>query len=509
MDGISNIADLNHYFLAMVVLITMVLISRTIVAGTKYSAILIIVVFGLLMGALLVQSGMATPGLNEFPAIVLVSQTTIIALIATFFVGGQEIRRLLANQALDDAVLMTPADDEVILGTSSTQLFFITRAYFILVGIETAHVLLGGRTYDFVLGNSYLLFAYVSLVLAILLIDSRARLTTKPLYIRKGVVEILGILLVLQCSLYLAGWIEPLIALPQIFFAMILSSALGAALPRWRLGPTLNSLLFAGIPVLLAGTFLVGGSRMLEAFTKAGVIDVIVFGFAGQLFWMFSGLAILVFLARANHLRNLAPGMAGGLSHSGLTGACTAGDFGQQAAVRAPIMINVPFITHIFVFSILAASAARGSVIYGLTIPLIAVGAGCVVVAVRKLRHADGDDVREIKALMLFALGWQVVAVFGSFTILDAAGMDLAYVSLAVASALSHFGLFAAVQGGMFGDVAASLIVFIFAMPFLAHPLVFWSFGKAAERDGQMNANLVLAIALIGLAGVAYSLITN
>ncbi len=97
MEGLSHISAFNHYFLAMVILITMVLISRTIVAGTKYSSILVIVIFGLTMGALLVKSGMAAPGLSEFPAIVLVSQTTIIALIATLFVGGQEIKRLLSK----------------------------------------------------------------------------------------------------------------------------------------------------------------------------------------------------------------------------------------------------------------------------------------------------------------------------------------------------------------------------------------------------------------------------
>lgn len=509
MEELSHISAFNHYFLAMVVLITMVLISRTIVAGTKYSSILVIVIFGLTMGALLVKSGMAAPGLSEFPAIVLVSQTTIIALIATFFVGGQEIKRILSKQKIDDEIFMTPSKEEVVLGTSSTQLFFIIRAFFILVGIETAHVLLSGRTFNFALGGSYLLFAYVSLVLAVIFIDSRAKLAgSKQVYIRKGVVEILAIILVLKISLHLAAWIEPWIALPQIFFAMIISSALGMALPKWKLGPTLNSLLFAGIPVVLAGSFLVGGSRMLEAFAIEGVTNVMIYGFSGQMFWMFSGLAILIFLAKANHLRNLAPGMAGGLSHSGLTGACTAGDLGEKAAARAPIMINIPFIGHIFVFSILAVSAERGSIIYSWTLLLILVGVAFVALAVRNLRNAKGDEGQEIKGLMQFSLGWQVVAVFGSFTMLNAAGMELDHVSLAVASALSHFGLFAAVQGGMFGDAAAGLIAFIFAMPFLVHPLVFGMFGKAAEKDGSMAANFVLGFAVIGVAGIAYSLVT-
>ncbi len=508
MEELSHISAFNHFFLTMVVLITMVLISRTIVAGTKYSSILVIVLFGLTMGALLVKSGMAAPGLSEFPAIVLVSQTTIIALIATFFVGGQEIKRILSKQEIDTEIFMSPSKEEVVLGTSSTQLFFIIRAFFILVGIETAYVLLSGRTFNFALGGSYLLFTYVSLVLAVIFIDSRAKLAAKQVYIRKGVVEILAIILVLKISLHLAAWIEPWIALPQIFFAMIISSALGMALPKWKLGPTLNSLLFAGIPVVLAGSFLVGGSRMLEAFAIEGVTNVMIYGFSGQMFWMFSGLAILIFLAKANHLRNLAPGMAGGLSHSGLTGACTAGDLGEKAAARAPIMINIPFIGHIFVFSILAVSAERGSIIYSWTLLLILVGVVFLALAVRNLRNAKGDDGQEIKGLMQFSLGWQVVAVFGSFTMLNAAGMELDHVSLAVASALSHFGLFAAVQGGMFGDAAAGLIAFIFAMPFLVHPLVFGMFGKAAEKDGSMASNLVLAFAVIGVAGIAYSLFT-
>jgi hypothetical protein len=174
MEELSHISALNHYFLTMVVLITMVLISRTVVAGTKYSSILVIVIFGLTMGALLVKNGMATHGLSEFPAIVLVSQTTIIALIATFFVGGQEIRRILSNQEMGDEIFMTPSKEEVVLGTSSTQLFFIIRAFFILIGIETAHGLLSGRSFNFALGGSYLLFAYVSLVLTVIFIDSRA-----------------------------------------------------------------------------------------------------------------------------------------------------------------------------------------------------------------------------------------------------------------------------------------------------------------------------------------------
>jgi hypothetical protein len=135
---------------------------------------------------------------------------------------------------------------------------------------------------------------------------------------------------------------------------MIIASGLGFILARWQFGPTIRALLFAGIPVVLAANFLVGGSRLIQAFSLHEMKAVMSYGFFGQLFWMFGGIALLAFMQ--NHVRNLAPGMAGSLSHSGLTGACTAGDLGQEAAARAPIMINVPFIGHLFVFSILAHS---------------------------------------------------------------------------------------------------------------------------------------------------------
>ena len=508
MEQISNISAFNHFFLTMIILITMVLVSRTVVAGTKYSSILVIVVFGLLMGFLLEKSEMATPGLNEFPVVVLASKTTIIALIASFFVGGQELKRMFFKQKLKMEDILIPSEEETILGTNRTQFFFIVRAFFILIGIETTYVLISGVAGKEFLGNSYLLLAYVNLVLATIFIDNKAKLARRQTYIRKGFLEIVVIILVLMLSYQAASLIEPVIALPQIFFAMLISATLGMFFSNWQLGPTLNSLLFAGIPIVLAGSFLVGGSRMAEAFTIPGVNTVMIYGFTGQVFWMFSGLAILIFLGKANHLRNLAPGMAGGLSHSGITGACTAGDFGEKAALRAPIMINIPFFGHVFVFSILAASAERGSILVYWTLPLIVVGIALVAQACRHLRKAQGDDALEITGLMHFSLGWQIVAVFGSFTLLNMVGMPLDHVSLAVASALSHFGLFAAIQDGMFGDAAAGLIAFIFAMPFLVHPLVFGMFGKAAEKDGSMAANVVLGLALLGLVGIVYSLLT-
>ena len=77
---------------------------------------------------------------------------------------------------------------------------------------------------------------------------------------------------------------------------------------------------------------------------------------------------------------------------------------------------------------------------------------------------------------------------------------------MGASSALSHFGLFAAVQGGMFGHGTAGLIPFIFAMPFLVHPLVFGMFGRAMKNGGVMPLKPVYIFTTLGLIGSAVSL---
>jgi hypothetical protein len=350
------------------------------------------------------------------------------------------------------------------------------------------------------------LLGYLGLVGSIILIDYRAKITNKPVYIRKGIIETAMILGVLVLSWHIAKWIRPTIALPEIFFAMILSVIFGMIFSRWKFGPTIRSLLFAGIPVVLAANFMVGGSRIAEAFSLTGMTAVLSFGFFGQLLWMFGGLAILIWLGNANNIRNLAPGMAGSLSHSGLTGACTAGDLGPEAQVRAPIMINIPFIGHIFVFSILAASATTGKLLIPYTLMVVGVGLILTWWALITLRKANNKEAKEIRGLMIFSLGWQLVAVFGGLLILNLGGMGLNDSVMANASAISHFGLFAAIQGGMFGEQASSLIAFVFAMPFLVHPLVFGIFGKTAENNGVMPKTIVFILAVIGILGVSYAL---
>ncbi len=494
---------LNQLLLAFLILVPIVLIARTTVAGTRYSPILIIVIFGLLMGSLMVKSRIATEGMPEFPIIILLSQVTIVALIASFFVGGQELYKIIVKRHLDIEELVSPSQEETVLGTKRTQLFFIIRSVFILLGVFSCYKLAIGYAPDDALGTFYILLAYLGLVFSIILIDSKATIKNKSVYIRKGIVEMIALLVIMLASYHCARAIKPLIGLPQIFFAMLISSGLGFLFARWQFGPTLRALLFAGIPVVLAANFLVGGSRLIQAFSLKEMQAVMSYGFFGQLFWMFGGITLLAYMQ--NHVRNLAPGMAGSLSHSGLTGACTAGDLGQEAAARAPIMINVPFIGHIFVFSILAHSAAIGQFAF---IPITVIALLGVVLTVRSLRglkQAAGEEAKEVKSLMLFSLGWQLCAVFGSFLLLGLCGMSINNAAMATSSALSHFGLFAATQGGMFGADASVMIPFIFAMPFLVHPLVFGIFGKAMTNDGVMPRKAAVVLAAIGLLGVIFS----
>jgi hypothetical protein len=171
-------------------------------------------------------------------------------------------------------------------------------------------------------------------------------------------------------------------------------------------------------------------------------------------------------------------------------------------------MINIPFIGHIFVFSLLAASATSGSLIISYTTIVVLIGSVLTWIALRSLRSSNQIESKEIKGLMLFSLGWQLVAVFGGLLILNIGGMGLNDSVMANTSAISHFGLFAAIQGGMFGDQASGLIAFVFAMPFLVHPLVFGIFGRAAENDGVMPVKIVYILALIGIIGVGYALVT-
>ncbi len=507
LEQIQHLQILNQFWLSIFLLIPMVLVARTVVAGTRFSPILIVVIFGLSLGYVLVASGVATPGLSEFPIIDFISRTSVLALTVSFFVGGQEMRKIFGKKDVPYADMVVPSTQETILGTNSTQLVYIIRSFFLLLGIESLYRIIVGLPFGDI-SRYYSLLAYIGIIGAIILLDHRASITDKRLYVKKGVVEMIGLTAMLVVTYHISVAINPIIGLPQIFFSVVLSAAAGAIFYKWVFGPTIKALLFAGIPVLLAANFIVGGSRMGEAFAIEGMTAVMAYGFFGQMFWMFGGIAILMFFAKTTHAGILAPGMAGGLSHSGLTGACTAGDLGDTAAKRAPIMINVPFVGHLFVFSILAMSAERGSLMLVPAFLIVSAGFLFTFLAVRTLRKANGHDPTEVKGLMQWCLGIQLLAVFGGFTLLALAGMPIGYSGMAKSSAISHFGLFAATQGGMFGEEAAAMIPFIFAMPFLIHPFVFYMFGKAMENEGHMPKKPVYTLAAIGTIGIIYALLS-
>jgi len=284
------------------------------------NAVLMFFIFGLAMGYVLVASGVSTPGLPHFSLIDLVSRATIVALTVSFFVGGQELRKIFGRIQIEPDDMVIQSTEESFLGTGRTQLIFIIRAFFLLIGIEALYRLTVGLSFSD-LSRSYPLIAYLGLVGAVILIDHKAQVVNKRRYIKMGVAEMVVIFGILLASYTAATWIKPLIALPQIFFAMVISASLGALMYRWRFGPTIRALLFAGIPVVLAANFMIGGSRITEAFAISGMNAVLAYGFFGQMFWMFGGIALLIVFGKTRHTRNLAPGIAGALSHSGLTGA--------------------------------------------------------------------------------------------------------------------------------------------------------------------------------------------
>lgn len=504
VEQLHHLEFLNQFWLSMFFLIPMVLVARAVVAGTRYSPILLIVVFGLAMGFTLTFTGVTDAGLTHFPMVGILSRTTIVALTAIFFVGGQELRRTFSKDTVPSDQSVIYCMDEVIFGTCRTHLVFIVRSFFLLLGIEGVTKLLLGTTPADAIGSYYPLIAYFGLVVSLILIDNRAVIENKQRYLRLGLYEMAGIVAVLVASYHITQVVNPLIALPQIFFAMIVASGLGMLLYRFHHGPTIRCLLFAGIPIILAANFMVGGSLISHALSLSGVAPVLVYGFFGQLFWMFGGMALLMLLAGTAAIRNLGPGMAGALSHAGLTGACTGGDFGEEAATRAPIMINIPFFGHIFVFSILALSVDRDGLLIVPTAIMCTIGVALTIWSFNTIRRAAGARRGEISGLIMYSMGWQLTAVFGGLLLLTALPLD--YLAMAKSAALSHFGLFAAVQEGMFGAEAAEMISFIFAMPFLVHPLVFFVFGLAMERGGEMPRKPIYALALLGLAGVLYGL---
>ena len=107
-------------------------------------------------------------------------------LIVAFFVGGQELNKIIRKKHLEIEDLVIPSQDEVILGTKRTQLFFIVRAFFILLAIQGAYALIMRQTGDGAIAKAYPILTYLGLMGAMIIIDSRATIRNKPLYLHQG-----------------------------------------------------------------------------------------------------------------------------------------------------------------------------------------------------------------------------------------------------------------------------------------------------------------------------------
>ena len=68
----------------------------------------------------------------------------------------------------------------------------------------------------------------------IILIDSKAKIVDRRHYLNRGIVEIVVILCVLVLGKIISKQVHSTIALPQIFFAMLISSGLGMFCSNWR-----------------------------------------------------------------------------------------------------------------------------------------------------------------------------------------------------------------------------------------------------------------------------------
>lgn len=135
------------------------------------------------------------------------------------------------------------------------------------------------------------------------------------------------------------------------------------------------------------------------------------------------------------------------------------------------------------------------------------IGFGLLILGLKNIKKPDNDDKKEMAALLQFGFGWQLIAIFGGLIMLSFSSMNLDFAAMAKASAISHFGLFAAIQEGMFGAEAAGLITFTFSMTFLVHPFVFFMFGKAMENNEEMPKLPVYILSIVGFIGIVGSII--
>ncbi|MEI2422607.1 hypothetical protein V6O07_20175, partial [Arthrospira platensis SPKY2] len=123
-------------------------------------------------------TGVSPAGLPHFSLIDLVSRATIVALTVSFFVGGQELRKIIGRIKSEPDGMVIPSTEETFLGTGRTQLIFIVRAFFLLVGIEALYRQIAGLSFND-LSRYYPLIAYLALVGSVILIDHKAKVADK------------------------------------------------------------------------------------------------------------------------------------------------------------------------------------------------------------------------------------------------------------------------------------------------------------------------------------------
>ena len=88
MNSSDALAFLNQFWLTLLVLVPVVLVARAVVAGSRYSPILIIVVFGLSLGALLVATRAGAPGLPDFYLLGMLTGSALFAVLRAWLKGA-------------------------------------------------------------------------------------------------------------------------------------------------------------------------------------------------------------------------------------------------------------------------------------------------------------------------------------------------------------------------------------------------------------------------------------
>lgn len=504
---------LSQFLFSLSLILLLLLASRALVARTNYSSVLILVVSALGMGVLLTRSGITSVGIPELPLLSLLSRGTLIALIPIFFVGGQQLRKIFGEIPHVPEEINLPSKVEVFYGTTTSQLTMISRAFFLLLGITGTEEFLIGYPANDPLGQFYPLIGYISLMTALVMVDSKAIIHNRRAYVQRGIIEFVLILAIIIAANSLAFWQGNTIALPEILFIVMISTSLGSVMHSWQSGVTFQALFYAGLPVALAANFVIGGSwleegfMMIEQFTPT-LLAVLIYGFLGQFFWLFGALALMIYVGRNREVRNLATGLSGSLAHINLLAAATANEMGAIAIKRAPIMTIITIFSYLLVTIVDRISLGSPTRIIVISAIIIFLGALITIKSLQILKQSESLESDEVRAMMLFSFGWQVIALFSGILLLHAVVIQTDYGLLTYSANLSHIGLFALFQEHWLSGEIKKTVPFIYAMPLIAQPFLFWVFGYAINRGETLTiggCRAVLALALFGLIAIAVS----